>query len=253
MIIRSLQNIAVLGLVAMTVLLLVTAKAAPAPKSKGPELVFVGTYTTKTDSKGIYALRFDDRTGKLSVLGVGAQSADPSFLTIDPGERFLYAVNEVANYAGSKSGAVSAYAIDRASGKLTLLNQVASGGADPCYVSFDKTGKYLLVANYTGGNVAVFSVGTDGKLGARSAFEQHEGHGVVQDRQEGPHAHWIATSPDNHYALSVDLGNDEVVVDRFDASGGKLSPNDPPFAKVEDGAGPRHLAFSPNGKFAYVT
>jgi 6-phosphogluconolactonase len=248
----SLQRIAVLFVVAAS-LFSVAAAAAPAAKSKGPELVFVGTYTNKTASKGIYALRFDDRTGKLSLIGVGVESTDPSFLTVDPGGKFLYAVNEVGSNAGSKGGGVSAFVIDHASGKLTLLNQVASGGADPCYLSFDKSGKYLLVANYTGGNVAVFSVGTDGKLGARSAFEQHEGHSVVKDRQEGPHAHWIATSPDNRYALSADLGTDEVLVDKFDATTGTLAPNDPPFAKVEPGAGPRHLAFSPSGKFVYVT
>ncbi len=227
--------------------------AVPVPKAKGSELVFVGTYTHKTASKGIYALRFDDRSGKLSALVLGAESVDPSFVAVDSSGKYLYAVNEVGNYAGSKSGAVSAYAIDRSSGKLTLLNQVPSGGADPCFVTFDKTGKYLLVANYTGGSVAVFPIGADGKLGAASATEQHQGHGVVEERQEGPHAHWIATSPDNRYALEVDLGTDEVLVDKFDASGGTLTPNDPPYTNVEPGAGPRHLAFSPNGKFVYLT
>ena len=248
----SLQRIALMLVVAAS-LFAVAAAAAPAPKSKGSELVFVGTYTSKTASKGIYALRFDERSGKLSVVGVGAETADPSFLIVDPSEKFLYAVNESGNYLGEKSGGISAFVIDHASGKLTLLNQVASGGADPCYLSLDKSDKYLFVANYTGGNVAVFSLGADGKLGARAAFEQHEGHGVVAGHQEGPHAHWIATSPDNRYALSADLGNDEVIVDKFDASSGTLTANNPAFAKVEPGAGPRHLVFSPNGKFVYVT
>jgi 6-phosphogluconolactonase len=217
------------------------------------ELVFVGTYTNKTVSQGIYAYRFDERTGKFSALGVGAESVDPSFVVVAPNGKFLYAVNEVGNFGGAKSGAVSAYAIERGTGKLTLLNQVASGGADPCAVTFDQTGNYLLVANYTGGNVAVFAVGADGKLGARTAFEQHAGHGVDPARQEGPHAHWMVTSPDNRFALSADLGLDEVVVDKFDAGNGTLTPNEPPFAKVEPGAGPRHLVFSGNGKFVYVT
>src|SRR5271155_2802720 len=229
------------------------SSAAPAPKPKGAELIFVGTYTSKTASKGIYALRFDEHSGKLSLLTVAVESVDPSFLAVDPSGRYLYAVNEVGNYAGGKSGAISAYAIDRSSGKLTLLNQVASGGADPCFVSFDKTGKFLFVANYTGGSVAVFPLGAEGKLGAASALEQHQGHGVIEERQAGPHAHWIATSPDNRYVLEVDLGLDEVLVDKFDASGGTLTPNDPAFAKVEPGAGPRHLVFSPNNKFIYVT
>src|SRR5580692_9405944 len=170
------------------------------------ELVFVGTYTNKTVSQGIYAYRFDERTGKFSALGVGAESLDPSFVVVAPNGKFLYAVNEVGNFGGAKSGAVSAYAIERGAGKLTLLNQVASGGADPCALTFDQTGKYLLVANYTGGNVAVFALGEDGKVGARTAFEQHTGHGVDPARQEGPHAHWMVTSPDNRFALSADLG-----------------------------------------------
>src|SRR5271163_2811131 len=229
------------------------AKAAPPGKDKGLELVFVGTYTNKTESKGIYSFRFDARSGKISGLAVAWESVDPSFVAVSGDGKFLYAVNEVGNYAGTKGGAVSAFAIERGSGKLTLLNQVASGGADPCFVSFDKTGKYLLVANYTGGSVGVFPLGADGKLGTAAALEQHQGHGVIQERQEGPHAHWIATSPDNRYALEVDLGLDEVLVDKFDASSGMLTPNDPPFAKVEPGAGPRHLVFSPNNKFVYVT
>jgi len=227
--------------------------AAPAPKPKGAELVFVGTYTSKTTSKGIYSLRFDEHSGRLSGLAVAAESVDPSFVAVDSGGKYLYAVNEVGNYGGANSGAVSSFVIDRSSGKLTFLNQVASGGADPCFVTFDKTGKFLLVANYTGGSVAVFPLGADGKLGAATALEQHQGHGVIEARQEGPHAHWIATSPDNRYALEVDLGLDEVLVDKFDGSSGTLTPNDPPFAKVEPGAGPRHLVFSPNSKFVYVT
>jgi 6-phosphogluconolactonase len=223
------------------------------PKANAHELVFVGTYTAKSASKGIYALRFDERNGKISGLEVAAESVDPSFVAVESGGKYLYAVNEVGNFGGAKSGAVSAFVIDRGTGKLTLLNQLATGGADPCFVSFDKTGKYVLVANYTGGSAAVFPIGADGKLGARSSFLQRAGHSVVQARQEGPHEHWIAVSPDNRYALSVDLGLDEVLVDKFDASSGTLKPNDPPFAQVEPGAGPRHLVFSPSGKFAYVT
>jgi 6-phosphogluconolactonase len=221
--------------------------------SKGPELVFVGTYTSKTASKGIYALRFDDRNGKISAVSLVGESKDPSFLAVSTDGKFLYAVNEVGDFGGAKSGAISSYSVERPSGKLTLLNQVASGGADPCYISIDKTGKFLLVANYTGGSVAVFPIGADGKLGAVAAFEQHEGHGPVKDRQDGPHAHWFGTSPDNRFAVSVDLGLDEVLVDKFDESSGKIAANDPPYSNVEEGAGPRHMVFSPNAKFVYVT
>jgi 6-phosphogluconolactonase len=171
---------------------------------------------------------------------------------VHPNHRFLYAVNEVGNYQGEKSGAVSAFAIDRASGKLTLLNQVASKGADPCYITVDKTGKFVLVANYSGGSVAVFPVLEDGRLGDASAFVQHKGHGSNPERQEGPHAHSIDLSSENRFAIVDDLGLDETLVYKFDSAKGSLTPNDPPFAKADPGAGPRHFAFAPNGKFAYV-
>jgi 6-phosphogluconolactonase len=213
---------------------------------------FIGTYTSKTDSKGIYSVHFDSSTGGLTSVAVAAATQDPSFLTVAHNEKYLYAVNELSEFHGKKSGAVTAYSLDPKSGKLTQLNQVPSGGADPCYVSFDKTGKYLLVANYTGGSVATFPVAADGRIGAASAFVQHTGSGPNKERQEGPHAHYIATSFDNRFAFVVDLGLDKVVIYRFDPAKGSLTPNDPPFVKVAPGAGPRHLAFHPNAKFAYV-
>jgi 6-phosphogluconolactonase len=229
---------------------LVTVSAAKDfPKSK--YLLFVGTYTEK-ESKGIYAYRFDAASSELTPLGLAAETTNPSFLAIDPSRRFLYAVNEVPKYKGGNSGAVSAFAIDRQTGKLSLLNEVASRGADPCYIAFDKAGKYALVANYTGGSVAVFPIRDDGHIGESSAFVQHVGSSVNHERQEGPHAHWIETTPDNRFALAVDLGLDELLVYRFDAKAGSLTANDPPHAKLDPGAGPRHLAFHPNGKFAYV-
>jgi 6-phosphogluconolactonase len=154
-------------------------------------------------------------------------------------------VNEVPKYKGGSSGAVSAFAIGRLTGKLSLLNEVASRGADPCYIAFDRTGKYALVANYTGGSVAVFPVRADGRIGDSSAFVQHVGSRVNRERQEAPHAHWIETTPDNRFAIAVDLGLDELLVYRFDAKNGSLTANDPPYAKLDPGAGPRHLAFHP--------
>ncbi len=222
-----------------------------ATESKNKYLLFVGTYTEK-ESKGIYAYRFDAASSELIPLGVAAETTNPSFLAIDPSRRFLYAVNEVQNYKGTRSGAVSAFAIDQEMGKLSLRNQVPSRGADPCYIAFDSTGKYALVANYTGGSVAVFPVQPDGHIGESSAFVQHRGSSVNKERQEGPHAHWIDTTPDNRFAIAVDLGLDELLVYRFDASKGSLTPNDPPYASLDPGAGPRHLAFHPDGKFAYV-
>ncbi len=230
--------------------------AAPAAHNdnvKDKYFVYVGTYTVDgSASKGIYAYRFDLDNAKLTPIGLAAQTTSPSFLAVHPNHRFLYAANEVGDYQGKKSGGVSAFAIDRATGKLTLLNQVASGGADPCYITVDKTGKYVLVANYTGGSVSVFPVLADGRLGDASAFIQHRGHGTNPKRQEGPHAHSIDLSPDNRFAIVDDLGLDETLVYRFDSAKGTLVLNDPPFAKADAGAGPRHFAFHPNGKFGYV-
>src|SRR4029077_4700924 len=169
-----------------------------------------------------------------------------------PNGRFLYAVNEVGNYKGPNSGGISAFSVDRVTGKLTFLNEVASRGADPCYATVDRTGKYVLVANYTGGSVAAFPLPPDGKLGEASAFVQHTGKGTNPERQEAPHAHSIDLSPDNRFAMVDDLGLDELLVYKFDATKGSLSANDPPFAKLEAGAGPRHFALRPDGKFAYV-
>src|SRR5277367_3552189 len=179
--------------------LFVFTTALIASAAESPKLLFyVGTYTNDdgqaTKSKGIYAYLYDP-AGKLTSLGLAAETTNPSWLVISPNSKFLYAVNEVGNYNGPNSGGVSAFAIDRVTGKLTFLNEVASRGADPCYITVDKTGKWALVANYTGGSVAVFPIGDDGKLGEASALVQHTGHGTNPKRQEGPHAHSIDLSP----------------------------------------------------------
>jgi 6-phosphogluconolactonase len=217
----------------------------------GEYLVYIGTYTGK-ESKGIYAYRFVPKTGQLVSLGLVAETVNPSWLAVHPNQRFVYAANEIANYDGEKSGAVSAFAIDQRSGKLTFLNQVSSRGGDPCHAVVDETGKRLLVANYSGGNVAVIPVLEDGRLGEASAVVQHTGSSVNPDRQRAPHAHSIDPSPDNRFAISADLGLDQILVYRFDPAKGTLAANNPAFAKVIPGAGPRHLAFHPSGRFAYV-
>jgi 6-phosphogluconolactonase len=229
-----------------------SASAAP-PAHSGKYLVYVGTYTGEgTKSKGIYAFRYDAATAQLTPLGLAAETTNPSFVAAHPNGKFLYAVNEVGDYKGPNSGGVSAFSIDRATGKLTFLNELPSRGADPCYITVDKTGKFVLVANYTGGSVIVYPVLDDGRLGEASAFVQHTGHGPNAERQEGPHAHSIDLSPDNRFAFVDDLGLDELLVYKFDAAKGSLTPNDPPFAKLDPGAGPRHFALRPDGKFAYV-
>src|SRR5271165_2797446 len=241
-----------LALAAISCVISLSASAASAAQG-GKYVFYVGTYTEDgTNSKGIYAYRYDANTGDIAPLGVAAETTNPSFVAVSPNGRFLYAVNEVGNYKGPNSGGVSAFAVDRATGKLTFLNEVPSRGADPCYITVDKTGKFVLVANYTGGSVAVFPVLADGKLGEASAFVQHTGHGPNASRQEGPHAHSIDLSPDNHFAFVDDLGLDELLVYKFDSAKGSLTPNDPPFSKLDAGAGPRHFALSPSGKFAYV-
>jgi 6-phosphogluconolactonase len=214
---------------------------------------YVGTYTEEgSKSKGIYAYSYDPITAQITALGLAAETTNPSFVAPHPNGKFLYAVNEVGKYKGPNSGGVSAFAIDRSTGKLTFLNEVPSRGADPCYITVDKTGKFVLVANYTGGSVAVFSILADGKLGEAAAFVQHSGHGPNAERQEAPHAHSIDLSADNRFAMVDDLGLDELLVYKFDSAKGSLTPNDPPFAKLADGAGPRHFVLRPDGKFAYV-
>jgi 6-phosphogluconolactonase len=232
--------------------LLPSTGSATEMKAAKSYFVYVGTYTGP-NSRGIYAFRFDAATGQAASLGLVAETVSPSFLAIDPGRKFLYAVNEVSDYQGKKSGAISAFAIDGKSGKLTFLNQVPSEGAGPCYVALDKTGKYVLVANYDSGSVAVFPVLKDGKLGEPSSVVQHSGHGADPQRQEGPHAHEIELSSDNRFAIAADLGLDELLVYKFDPAKGTLTANDPPFGKLDPGSGPRHFAFHPSNRFLYVT
>jgi 6-phosphogluconolactonase len=243
---------AVLLLLSAPLLLLSRAQTPANPPAKGQYIAYVGTYTSKTNSKGIYAYRFDSEKGQLTAIGVAAETPDPSFLAVHPSGKYLYAVNEIGNFNGGTSGAVSAFAIDAKTGALKFLNQVPTRGAGPCYVSLDKNGEFVLVANYDSGSIASFPVQADGSLGTTSGFVQHSGSGPDKERQEGPHAHWIGTSPDNRFALAVDLGLDQVIVYGFDSSKGVFTPMLSGFAKVKPGAGPRHLAFHPDGKFAYV-
>ena len=237
------------GFVLMT---LFSAPIAAVAKGGAEEyLVYVGTYTGQK-SKGIYAYRFNARTGSVAALGVAGETVNPSFLAIHPNQKYLYAVNEVGDFAGGHTGAVSAFALDAKTGKLTFLNQVSSHGADPCYVVVDSTGQNALVSNYGSGTVAVIRLEKDGRLGAASSVIQHSGSSVDRTRQEGPHAHSINLSADNRFAIAADLGLDELLVYRFDADRGTLQANDPPFVKVHPGAGPRHFVFHPSGRFAYV-
>jgi 6-phosphogluconolactonase len=195
---------------------------------------------------GIHGYRFDSKSGKLQPMGVLGEADRPSFLAIHPNRRYLYSVS------GTNGGTVSAFSIDASSGKLTPLNSVSSKGAGPCYVRVDRSGKNAMVANYSGGSVAVIPIEADGKLREASSFVQHSGTVADPKRQGGPHAHSINPSPDNRYVVAADLGLDKLLVYRFNPVAGTITANDPPYAEVAPRSGPRHFTFHPNGRYAYV-
>jgi 6-phosphogluconolactonase len=227
------------------------AKVAPV---EGRMLVYFGTYT-KRASEGIYVFELDLKSGALTQVGtngLAAESVNPSFLAIHPDGKRLFAVNEIGDYKGEKSGAVSAFMIDRESGKLTLINQQSSKGGGPCHLVVDGSGKNVLVANYGGGSVACLPIDGQGGLKAASSFVQHEGSSVNPGRQKGPHGHSINVDPNNRFAAVGDLGLDKVLLYRLDSESGELTANEPAFTKVAPGAGPRHFAFHKSGKFAFV-
>jgi 6-phosphogluconolactonase len=214
-------------------------------------MVYVGTYTGH-GSDGIYAFRFNPDNGDLRKVGPVAITDNPSFLNIDSAGRILYAVNELDSFENKSSGALSVFAINRETGKLNLLQQISSQGAAPAHLSLDKSGRYLMVANYNGGNVVVFPVNTDGRLGMHTSLIQNSGSSVNPDRQAGPHAHFIQATNNNKFVMVADLGIDQVLVFRFDAKTGSLTPTDSGIVKLNPGSGPRHIAFSPSGKYIYV-
>ncbi len=210
--------------------------------------VYFGTYTGgENSSKGIYRSTLDLETGGLSQPVLAAEAKNPSFLEIHPNGKYLYAVSE-----SGAAGTVSAFAIDAETGNLKLLNQQPSGGSGPCHVNIDRTGKNALVANYGSGSASVIPIQPDGRLAKPTGFVQHEGSSVNPNRQKEPHAHSVNLSPDNHVAFVADLGIDKIMIYRLDAEKGTIVPNDPPFVRLKPGSGPRHFAFHPSGKFAYV-
>jgi 6-phosphogluconolactonase len=209
------------------------------PRQPGPPMtehtVYLGTYTDGA-SEGIYSFRFDPGTGALTQGRLAAASENPSFLALHPARRYLYAVNELTSYQGEPGGAVSAYAVDTEARTLTLLNRQPTHGGAPCHLSVDRTGRWVLVANYLGGNLAVFPIADDGRLGPASDVVQHEEHGPNAGRQEAPHAHSIILDEANRFAFAADLGIDRVMIYRLDTETGRLLPNDIPWAPVKAGA-----------------
>ena len=228
-----------------------SSDAAPPAARPGELLVYVGTYTSGR-SEGIYLCRLQLSTGELRQAGVTRGVEDPSYLALDRRRRRLYAVNEVTQYEGRPSGAVSAFAVER-TGELRFINKQPSMGGAPCYVSVTEAGRFVLVANYVGGNVVVLPVRADGGLGAAADVKQGTAATrAVPERQEAPHAHCVLLDRGERHAYVCDLGADKVMVYDFDARGGRLTPARTPWASLAPGAGPRHLAFHPRGRHAYV-
>lgn len=214
---------------------------------------YIGTATYGgIPTKLVYLCKFDTETGQISSVGPIAETVNPGFLAVSPDQRYLYVENEVAQFRGAKGGGISSFLIDQRSGKLRLLNEVSSGGAGPAHLTIDRSGRYVLVANYHSGSVAVFPREKDGRLGDVLTVAQATGSSVHPVRQRSPHPHAVYLAPNNRFVLVPDLGLDQVLVYRFDSATGHLEPSDPPFATVEPGAGPRHLTFSPDQRFAYV-
>jgi 6-phosphogluconolactonase len=212
-----------------------------------PNLVYVGSYTRSGHSEGIHIFQRDPATGKLSHLQT-VPGTDPSFLAFDPSRRFLFAVSEGLGLDG---GGVVSFAIDPSTGGLTQLSQQPTVGGEPCHLTCDPTGRWLVVVNHEHGSVVVFPVLPDGRLGPRSDFQQHVGSGPGPT-QAGPHAHFVSFDPPGRHVLVADKGIDKVMIYQLDTSAGKLVPNDPPFGVMHSGAAPRHLAFHPNGRYLYV-
>ena len=241
---RNFLSLAAVGVVGLALPRRATAKGAN-------QMLYVGSYTEGTESKGIYILRMSS-AGELSIAGVAAESANPSFIEVSPNGRYAYAVNEVERIDGRPTGGLTAFARTRVSNELRALAAETTGGAAPCYVSLDQAGRFVFVANYTGGSIAAFPIGADGSVGAASSFIQHVGKGPNAERQEGPHAHCIIPDRSNRHVLVADLGLDRVLVYGFDATTGALSASPVAEGVLAPGAGPRHLAFHPKASVLYV-
>ncbi len=230
----------------------------------GTIFVYVGTYTEAAQNgkaEGISVYRMDAASGALAHVRTVAGGPNPSFLAFDPARRFLFAVNETETFAGQPGGGASAFSLDASAGNLTPLNAQPTHGASPCHLCTDPTGRYLLSANYGSGSYAVHPIGADGRLGAASDVVQHTGSGPNSRRQDGPHAHMVTFDLSGRYALLVDLGIDRTLVYRLDTDTGKLSPHEVATASgatqqasapSAPGAGPRHVAFHPSNRYAYV-
>jgi 6-phosphogluconolactonase len=225
-------------------------------------LVYVGTYTNpilfgtgkvlKGKGEGIYVFRMDQASGAMELVSKTTGVANPSYLSFDARQRFLYVVNELKSYQDRPTGTVSAFAVDPTTGKLEFLNKQPTRGTDPCHVLVDAKRKHVLVANFMSGSICVLPVRDDGSLEEACDFVQHQGSSIDPVRQKGPHAHSVTLDRANRYAFVPDLGLDKLLIYKFDAKRGMLEPNSVPWIKMKPGAGPRQVALHPGGKFAYL-
>ena len=213
--------------------------------------VYVGTYTKGTESEGIYRFSLNLETGRAGEVEAAAEIQDPSFLAVHPNQRYLYAVSETAYFKGKKTGSVSAFAVEKESGKLILLNQQSSGGAGPCQLIVDSAGKNVLLANYTTGSIEVLPILSEGCLGEPSCLIQHKDPELGVE-QKTAHFHSVNLDSTESYAFVADLGLDRVFFYRFDAAKGLLTPNEPASLFIGQKAGPRHFAWHPSGRFGYI-
>jgi 6-phosphogluconolactonase len=216
------------------------------------DLLYVGTYTDNGRTDGIYLVQMDRASGELRLLSAINAGPNPSYLAVHPNGRALYAVNEVDNFNGGASGGVTAFSI-AGDGSLTGLNAQPSEGAGPAYVSVDRSGRVVLVANYDSGSVALLPIQSGGSIAAATSVVKHTGKGPVADRQGEPHAHCILADPSNRFALAADLGADRVFVYKLDLDGKSLQHVEGSDAVMRPGSGPRHIAFHPSLPLVYVS
>jgi 6-phosphogluconolactonase len=218
---------------------------------QGERVVYVGTYTGET-SHGIYAFRFDDSSGVLTPLGLAAETPSPSFLTTSANGRVVFAVNELQSFRGAASGSVTSFAVDPVTARLAEISVQPTRGAGPCHLALDQTGRYLAVANYGGGNFALFPVGADGRLQPATTVVAGDKSQPGPSTPAVPLGHMVGFDAHNRFLLAADKGLDQVLIYRFDASKGSVTPNRPASAALPPGSGPRHFAFHPNGKWLFA-
>ncbi|WP_044171897.1 lactonase family protein [Flectobacillus major] len=208
--------------------------------------VLVGTYTSKA-SKGIYVYKFNTATGELQFSSVVSGVKNPSFITLSPNQKFAYSVGETDG-----DGTVNAFSFDKQSGSLSFLNSESAGGAGPCHITTDRTGKWVIAGNYGGGSLSILPILGNGTVGKATQTIQHTGHSVNASRQEKPHVHSINVAPNNQDVFVPDLGVDKIYTYSLDTQKGLLNEGKPAYTSSIAGSGPRHFTFHPNGKWAYV-